>query len=148
MKSITRRLYSTYSERDNENLIPTLIKNALNQNITELSDGLQKLDFIYVDDIISAYLKGIDSFKKRSSGHVTYNLGTGQPISIREVVSLLEQLIGYAIPKEWGVQSNYDIPAVYADISKTQADLNWRPNFDIHKGLQKTWEHYKMESGL
>ncbi len=144
-KIITMRLYSPYGEMDNEKLIPILIKNILNGKKTKLSDGLQKLDFIYVDDIVSAYMKAIGSFSKRSIGHVTYNVGTGKPISVREVVSLLEQIVGHSIQKEWGAESSYDIPLVYADISETQSGLNWKPDFSIYQGLLNTFKYYESE---
>lgn len=147
IKSITMRLFSPYGERDNEKLIPTLIKNIVNGKTTKLSDGLQKLDFIYVEDIVSAYIKAIESFKERTLGHVTYNIGTGQVTSVREVISLLEQIIGHPILKDWGEPSVYDIPIVCADISNTKKDLGWQPKFSVYRGLQRTLKYYGMELG-
>lgn len=145
LKIITLRLFSPYGEMDNEKLIPILIRNIFSGKLTKLSDGLQKLDFIYVKDIVSAYLKSIESFEKKSSGHTTYNVGTGNPISVREVVSLLEQIVGQPIKKEWGEESSYDMPIVYADISETKSELNWKPEFSIYQGLLNTFKYYESE---
>lgn len=140
---ITLRLFSPYGEKDNDKLIPMVIKKALDNEVINLSDGLQKLDFIYSNDIVAAYLKAIEKLEKQSSGYQLYNIGFGTAVSVREVVSILEQKLGRVIEVVWGAPSSYDIPFVWADISKAKKDLEWVPEIDIHAGLDKMLEYYK-----
>ena len=145
MASITLRLFSPYGEKDNAKLIPTLIQKALRDENIELSDGLQKLDFIFAADIVDAYLKALKNIFDTKHGHSVFNVGSGAAISVRELVSILEQQMGTTIKKTWGSPSAVDIPAVFADIRKAEAVLNWSPKTSIHEGLAKTTKYY-MES--
>lgn len=141
--SVTLRVFSPYGEKDNQKLIPILIKKTINNETICLSDGLQKLDFIYVKDVVSAYIKALDKLKENAVGHEVYNIGSGSSTSIREVVSLLEQQLGRDIKKKWGEVSKKDIPIVFADISKAREHLGWQPMYSIQDGLRNTVEYYE-----
>ncbi|ALO46415.1 NAD-dependent epimerase/dehydratase family protein [Pseudohongiella spirulinae] len=140
---VTLRLFSPYGERDNFKLVPSIIDKALRKNVIELSDGLQKLDFIYTKDIVSAYVKSIKYIEGRSIGYETFNIGSGNAISIRDVVSVLEQQLGYTVEKRWGKPSDLNEQIVYADIRKAKNILGWSPKYSIHDGIQRTLEYYK-----
>lgn len=141
----TFRLFSPFGEKDNEKLIPMIIKKALANEKIELSEGHQKLDFIYSADIVSAYIKALDKIVKSTvnSDYQIFNLGSGIALSIREIVSIIEEQLGRNINKHWGEDSKYEIPVVYADISKVSDQLNWEPSFSIHQGIKNTIAYYK-----
>lgn len=143
MHTVTLRLFSPYGEKDNEKLIPVLIQKMLLGETVELSDGFQKLDFIYATDVVTAYVRAIEKIEEFDQGHEVFNIGSGIGISVREVVSVLEQHLGRPVAKKWGPPSSVDIPAVFADISKAKSKLGWEPKFSIHDGLVKTLEYYK-----
>lgn len=143
---VTFRLFSPYGERDNEKLIPMIIKKAIRDETVFLSDGLQKLDFIHASDIANAYLLALKFLLKNScTGYSIYNLGSGFPVSVREVVSIIEQNQKKKIDVVWGKPSTVDLPVVYADIGKIKNDLNWTPKISIHEGLSRTINYYKKE---
>lgn len=139
----TLRIFSPYGEKDNDKLIPMVIQKALSGEKIELSDGFQKLDFIYVKDIVSAYLKVVEKMDSRNSCYMVYNIGTGTAISIREVVSIIEQKLGQEINKTWGAESKVDVPIVFADISRVVKELDWVPEYSISKGIERTIEYYR-----
>ena len=140
----TLRLFSPYGEKDNEKLIPYIIKKSILNETIELSDGFQKLDFIYAGDIVEAYLKSLENMQKNNqSSYQVYNIGSGVAISVREVVSVIEQQLGRSIKKQWGAPSKLDIPIAYADISLAMNDFGWRPKHSIHEGMEKTIQYYK-----
>ncbi|MGR6772835.1 NAD-dependent epimerase/dehydratase family protein [Pectobacterium brasiliense] len=141
--SITFRLFSPYGEKDNAKLIPTVIQKSLRGDKVALSDGLQKIDPIYINDVVSAYISGVKSFEFTDSKYRVYNLGSGKAISIREIVSVIEQHLCKTTDKEWGEPSQADIPIAYADISFLLSDLGWYPKYTIHQGLCKTINYYK-----
>jgi len=60
----------------------------------DLTLGEQKRDFIYIDDIVSAFLRIIDSCASLKSGYIGYEVGTGITISIRDFVELAKQITG------------------------------------------------------
>lgn len=64
-------------------------------------------------------------------------------MSIRDTVSILEELLAKPIQKKWGAKSIFEIPLAYADISKAQKFLGWSPQTNIKEGLHKTLNFYK-----
>ena len=144
----TFRLFTPYGEKDNQKLIPMIIQKALLNKRIELSDGLQKMDFIYIADVVDVYLRAL---KKMTAGDINYrvfNIGSGVSISVREVISIIEQQLGKTVDKIWGSPSSVDIPIVLADISRALDELGWSPKINIHDGMSKTIQYYKQKGDL
>jgi nucleoside-diphosphate-sugar epimerase len=100
-----------------------------------LSQGLQKLDFIYVKDIARAYVLCLERADALAPGHEALNIGSGFPSSLRDVVSVLEELLGRPIRKRWGVPSAADFDITFADRSRARERLGWEPTTDLFQGL-------------
>jgi nucleoside-diphosphate-sugar epimerase len=143
LKVSTMRLFSPYGERDNNKLIPMLIKKALNGERVDLSEGFQKIDPVYAADIVDAYLKCLDS--DNYTGYEAFNIGSGQAYSIRDIVSVIEEQLGRKMNIAWGDRSANDYECVYADINKARDILNWKPAHTLKKGIAKTIEYYRGE---
>lgn len=143
LRSVTLRIFSPYGPRDNEKLIPMLVKKAIKGEKINLSQGLQKLDFIYIDDVVQAYLSALQYCQHGEQCHQTFNVGTGNAISIREIVSIIEQILLHPIEKEWGSAAVNEIPIAFADTSKGKEVLNWESKIPIFDGLFKTIEYYR-----
>lgn len=142
VKCIALKIFSPYGEKDNEyRLIPTLIKKAIKNEEIHLSEGFQKLDFIYVKDIANAYIKAIKSIKEIDNLE-SFNIGTGFPYSIREIVLLIQEILDKEISVVWGNPAQ-DIPICYADIAKAKEILKWQPLYSLREGLSRTIEYYK-----
>lgn len=143
----TFKLFSPYGEKDNQKLLPMIIQKALKGEAIELSEGLQKIDLIYVDDIVSAYVKAVKRIlsSPNKSEYEVFNLGTGFALSIRDIVSIVEQKVGNSLQIKWGETSKTDIPIAYADISKASEVLNWHPKYNAFTGITKTISYYKKE---
>jgi len=141
----TFRIFSPYGERDNNKLIPMLIQKALSKQTIQLSDGMQKLDFIYALDVAGVYIEALKVMllKENLGSYNVYNLGSGTPTSVREVVSVVEQNLGEHIDVVWGDPSTVDIPIAYADLSKIKKELSWIPSYSIHQGIANTIEYYR-----
>jgi nucleoside-diphosphate-sugar epimerase len=143
----TFRLFSPYGEKDNNKLIPFIIQKALAHEKIELSDGLQKLDFLYVADIVDAYMRAIEEMQvqNRTEGYEVFNLGSGMALSIRDIVSIIEQQLGETLPKVWGAPSSKDMQLVVADIAKVSSSLGWEPAHTIHQGIANTISYYQSK---
>ncbi len=141
----TLRIFSPYGEKDNDKLIPMIIQKALKCEKIFLSDGLQKLDFIFVSDVINAYLGVLESIDSRYNYRI-YNIGSGNTTSVREIVSIVEQQLEKNIDKVWSNPIATDRPVVIADIKRAKKELNWQPEISIHQGISKTIKYYRRFS--
>ncbi len=92
---------------------------------TVVGDGSQRRDFVYVTDVVRAFLAAAES---GYSGRV-WNVGTGEPQSINRLVELLQGEVTY-IPKRPG-----EPDVTHADITTIQADLEWVPEITFEEGV-------------
>jgi UDP-glucose 4-epimerase len=96
--------------------------------LTVVGDGLQKRDFLYVTDVAQAfYLATVTS----KTGCI-WNLGSGDPQSVKKLVKLLKPEKIVYIPKRPG-----EPEVTYANIKKIQKDLKWRPSISFEEGVDK-----------
>ena len=95
--------------------------------LTVVGDGTQKRDFTYISDIINAFIKCMN-IKKNFQ---IFNVGTGKPISVNNVVKLLG-CKSIKIPKRPGEPKETN-----ANIKKITKALNWRPKVSINLGIKK-----------
>lgn len=95
--------------------------------LTIVGDGEQTRDFTYVSDAVDALLTVAASDKAGS----VYNVGSGNPVSVNELVRLLGSPETVHIPKRPG-----EPDCTFADISAIQRDLGWRPKVTLADGVK------------
>jgi len=96
-------------------------------------DGLQLRDFVNVRDIVQANLLAIES---ADADGIPLNIGSGQPISIREIAAELAQMLGADVSCQiTGKYRAGDIRHCFADISRATRVLGYRPQVDFRDGL-------------
>ena len=107
-------------------------------------DGRQTRDFIYVGDVVSAYLAaaGLGQFGAPLPTGV-YNVGTGISTSILELADTIRDLTGSVLPHRFLPERAGDIRHSLASIEAIQALSPWSPRVDLREGLRRT-----MDSGL
>jgi UDP-glucose 4-epimerase len=94
---------------------------------TVVGDGTQRRDFIYVTDVAEAFFAAGTT---PISGEA-WNVGAGNPQSVNRLVELLQGPVQH-VPKRPG-----EPDATWADISKIQRDLKWRPKVSFEEGVAK-----------
>lgn len=143
----TFRLFSPFGEKDNPKLVPMIIERALKKEEINLSEGLQKIDLIYAQDIVSVYLCSIERMLRLDTKpeYEVFNIGSGSALSIRDVLSLIEQQLGCRINVNWGSASVVDIPIAYASLEKAKEVLGWLPNIGVKTGLENTVLYYSNQ---
>lgn len=146
LRSITFRLFPPYGPADNgKRLIPYAIKSMLDGKRPAMTTGRQMWDFVYVGDIVDAYLRLL-SISELPKGHEIFNIGTGNAVSIRDVVSMIQEILGTDVEPEWGAvpHRNNELWFTCADMSKTEKFLRWKPKTDVlNEGLRMTVEWYR-----
>ncbi|MDO8269295.1 MAG: SDR family NAD(P)-dependent oxidoreductase [Candidatus Levybacteria bacterium] len=106
-------------------------------------DGLQTRDFISVHDVVDALVKAM---KNKKADHNIFNLGSGNPISIKEAAILLAKLLKKDIkPEVSQLARKDDIRNCFADNSKAKKLLKWEPKVTLEKGFKELIEWSKNE---
>ncbi len=139
------RLYLVYGPNQDENrVIPITIKNAIKNNNFDCSSGLQYRDFLYIDDLIEAIFKTLKN--KNSIGEI-FNIGSGKPIKVKNLILKICKLIGRGKPKFGIIKFRKDeIKKLYPSIEKAKSILGWKPMVNINLGLKKTINYYKKNN--
>jgi len=96
-------------------------------------DGKQMRDFVSVQDVVGANLLAMTS--DRANG-MALNIGSGRPISIREIASALAGALGIEVPPEiTGKYRAGDIRHCFADVSAAGRVLGYKPKIEFKKGI-------------
>ncbi|NQU19629.1 SDR family NAD(P)-dependent oxidoreductase [bacterium] len=141
---VTTRVFAAYGYFEaEERLIPTIIKSCLKNKKLKLSSPYSVRDFIFIEDIIDAYLKIIKNIQ-RVKGEV-FNLGTGKQIDIDQIVSLIKEITNSKIKPEYNqIKLAQKEPKNWvADNSKIKQSLNWYPKYSLKQGFKKDTEWFK-----
>jgi len=138
------RMFNVYGERQSlenpyQGVMAIFISNILNRKpITIHSDGEQSRDFIYVGDVVEAWVSSIDN--PQTFGRV-FNLGADTALSINQLVDLIlnannKKRSNY--PIRYSEERPGDQRHMRADISETKSLLNWSPKKELKEGIMET----------
>ncbi|MCL4480233.1 MAG: NAD-dependent epimerase/dehydratase [Candidatus Thermoplasmatota archaeon] len=142
------RLEHLYGEMDDDKkFIPMLILKFLNNSKSiKMTAGDQERDFIYVKDVVRAY---IDILQRKDSfdlGFHEYSVGSGESVKIKDVVLMLKKLSCNEVTKlkigEIPYRKN-EIMYSKADLEKIRNEIGWSHKYSLKEGLQKTLYWYK-----
>jgi len=106
-------------------------------------DGNQSRDFVNVDDVCQALLLSID--KKAADGEI-FNVGTGLPITIKEVAEIITKKINPSLKPIYNQQYRVgDIRHCVADISKIKRELGFKPSKTFKQGINEVIDWIKQQ---
>lgn len=145
LNAITLKLFAPYGYGDNpKKLIPYLIISAIKGEEAEASLGHQKWDYIYVKDIVNAYLRGIEYLIKSKKRYDVFNIGSGEAHSLREIAEIINSF-EKKLKVKWVAKpySKNEIFYAKADITHSINVLGWQPEYNLRDGLYETYEYYK-----
>jgi UDP-glucose 4-epimerase len=149
VRACSLRLTNVYGPRQlirhsRQGFIGWFIRLAIEgREIQIFGDGSQLRDFVYVDDAVDAFLKA--GATDASNGEV-FNVGGDQPISHRDLVTLLLDVAGAGSMTfvEWPPEKKrIDIGSFYSDSTKFRRALGWEPRVSLREGLERTIAYYR-----
>ncbi len=100
-------------------------------------DGTCLRDYVHVDDLSRAHIAVFDKLDKPGTA-LFYNLGTGTPTSVLEVIKAVEKVTGKKVPTVVAPRRAGDPPALYADSTKAITELGWEIKFKTIEPLVAT----------
>lgn len=100
-------------------------------------DGLQTRDFIYVEDVARANFLAATASSDIIASHRVFNVGTGNGLSLLELLEAIAAQMGYEIEPEFHPARIGDIRDSWADASLFKKELDFDPKIDIDLGIKK-----------
>jgi len=138
------RIFNTYGPRmdpEDGRVVSNFIMQALqNKPITLYGDGSQTRSFCYVDDLIEAFIKLMDS-----SDDFTGPVNTGNPneFTINELANIIVEMTNSSSEILYSSLPSDDPMQRKPDISLAKKSLNWNPGIQLQEGLEKTISYFK-----
>lgn len=109
------------------------------------SDGSPERDFLYVEDVASAYLVVADAVASGEGRGDAFNAGWGRPNTVREVVELVCEVAGSEVTPDFRGEGNPrgEIECQYLDSTKLRELTGWEPRVELREGIARTLEWYR-----
>lgn len=107
-------------------------------------DGSQTRDFTYVANVVHANLRAMRA--EKPLGGAVLNVGTGQRISLLDLIATLNQILGTALEPEFHPPRAGDVPHSLASLEQVQAVLGYEPQVSFAEGLRRTVESMRPAS--
>ena len=143
------RIFNTYGPKMDPNdgrVVSNFICQALcGQDITIYGDGHQTRSFCYVDDLIEAMVRMMNS-RKDFTGPV--NIGNPGEFTIKELAQMIVKKVGGRSKVVYKDLPSDDPTQRRPDISLAQKELSWIPKVKLNEGLDKTIEYFKTQIDL
>ena len=140
VRCVWLRLFATYGPADDvQHLIPSVILQLLGGRKPSLTTGEQKWDYLYVEDAAEAICRA----GCESNARGVFNLASGQARSVRDIVTMIRDLIDPRLPLGFG-----EIPGggvnLESDITPLQQTTGWTPRVSLEEGLARTVAWYRQ----
>ena len=135
------RVANAYGERqpikETQGIIPAFLSKILQDSPLKIwGDGSVIRDYIYVSDLISAFVKAMSFQKPRG----IFNVGSGRGHTVMEIVKVIEKTTGKSARIAYELDRSFDVPTSVLDIAHAKQELNWEPRIDIEDGIGRMYE--------
>ncbi|PWL60679.1 MAG: UDP-glucose 4-epimerase GalE [Bacteroidales bacterium] len=110
-------------------------------NDYDTPDGTCLRDYIDVVDLAKAHVAAVDRMTsgKMDERYEIFNIGTGKPVSVLELVTTFEKVNGLTLPYKIVGRRPGDVPAVWADTSLANNMLGWKAERSLDETLRAAW---------
>lgn len=106
-------------------------------------DGTAARDYVHVVDIAKGHIKALDKIVKSSGTLDIYNLGTGRPTTVLQLVKIFKTVTDQDIPFEFTNRRPGDLAEVYANVDKAREELGWKAELTLDKMCKSAYEFAK-----
>lgn len=128
------------------NLLPFITQVAIGRRETlsifgndyPTRDGTCERDYLHVVDLAKGHQAAAEQCAHTPGVHI-YNLGTGTPVSVIDMVTTFEKVNQVTIPYQFEARRNGDLPAFWADTQKVRKELGWVAELGLSDMLKDAW---------
>lgn len=144
------RFFTVYGERQRPDLaIYKFTRQILNgEKVTMYGDGKTYRDYTYVGDIVDGVERGIDYLLENKDIYEILNIGNFNTVSLKEMIEVIEKELNIkgeivSLPMQPG-----DVTRTFADISKTEKLIGYKPKMEFREGIRRFISWYKKENEI
>lgn len=132
------RIANAYGEGQrpfgSQGAVAVFLRKAMDNEVVEVwGDGSVVRDYVYVGDVIDAFLKALSY----EGEHRLFNIGAGEGRSVNELLSAIESVMGRPVSRKYVRGRDFDVPMNVLDISKAHMVLGWEPKTRFLEGLAR-----------
>jgi nucleoside-diphosphate-sugar epimerase len=140
IRVITLRLFDVYGPNDNRNkLITSLEKFMESKESLLLSKGEQIMDYVFIEDVINAYLAAYEYLKNNVVKNEVFGISSDERYSLKEVIQMVEEILGKKLNIILGGKP-YRSREVMIPWQDYRVLPNWRPITSLKTGLEKCYK--------
>jgi len=153
IKVVNLKIEHIYGPKDDATKLMAWIVSELEKNIPEinLTTGIQKRDFIYIDDVVSAFMCALES-SGNFPDYYELEVGTGQSIEVKYFIENLKQVFDQ-LNGQTDSQLNFGVvPYRQGEIMEYKVDnralrqLGWQPKVSLKQGLEQSLKEKKSNT--
>ena len=153
------RFFTVYGPWGRPDMSPFLFTDAIlnNRPIKVFNNGDMLRDFTYINDIVEGVLKVIHhiptsdknwnpeqpSPASSSAPYRIYNIGNSHPVKLMDFIQAIEEAIGREAEKVYLPMQPGDVYQTYADTSRLENELGFKPDKNLKEGVRETVEWYR-----
>jgi UDP-glucuronate 4-epimerase len=134
------RFFTVYGPRQRPDMAIARFVAAVDrgERIALFGDGSSRRDYTYVDDIVSGVTAAIERIEP--GRYEIYNLGGTQTLALRDLVGIIERVVGKQALVEHLPPQPGDVPITYANVDRARAALGYAPTTPPEMGVARYWE--------
>lgn len=143
------RFFTVYGPWGRPDMAPMLFTKAIvaGEPIKVFNNGNLSRDFTYIDDIIEGVVRVIDkapaATDERPVPAEVYNIGCGHPMQLMDFIRTIEETLGTKAQMQMMPMQQGDVYTTYADTTKLERDLGYRPHVTLGEGIARFVEWYR-----
>jgi UDP-glucuronate 4-epimerase len=144
------RFFTVYGPAGRPDMAPWLFTQAIMQNepITVFNHGKMLRDFTYIDDIVEGVIRIQEHIPTLDIPFNLFNIGNNEPIELSRFIAAIEVATGKEAQKNMLGMQPGDVERTYADTTRLEAAVGYKPQTEIEDGIAKFVRWYKKYSGL
>jgi len=135
----TLRLYSVYGPwEEPRRFVPSLVAAGLDRTLPPLTSPDTARDFVFIDDVVDAYVLAAAS--EGTEPGAIFNVGTGTQTTLRQMVALIRRLLPIDQEPSWNSMADrqWDTRVWVADSRRIRESIGWSAQVQVAEGLART----------
>ena len=114
--------------------IAVFLGRALRREPVEIwGDGMVVRDYIYIDDVVDAMLRSVESRSREK----IFNIGSGGGTTLLELLEVIDAVLGKKTERIFRSSRAFDVPVNILSIERAKRELSWIPKIDLQQGISR-----------